>query len=194
MRNNTVAVCKCHGISGSCTLKTCWKALQPFKRTADTIDKKYRSAVKISADIKLLPVRKQFRRLKKFYSRSFRGRPFFATLIKDIPETAEKRKQQNILDRQLIYRDQSPDFCSKPYGVPHRPCSPSLSNRSVDALTIIHQKGHPRSTDSCETLCCHHGYYVRLETIVEKCNCDISGFVVKCDQCIRKVLQYYCYK
>lgn len=33
--------CKCHGISGSCTMKTCWKTLPPFRQIGDNLMKKY---------------------------------------------------------------------------------------------------------------------------------------------------------
>jgi len=35
------SVCKCHGVSGSCTTKTCWKRLKPFKETAEVLKGSY---------------------------------------------------------------------------------------------------------------------------------------------------------
>jgi hypothetical protein len=35
------SVCKCHGVSGSCTTKTCWKRLKPFKETAEILKGTY---------------------------------------------------------------------------------------------------------------------------------------------------------
>jgi hypothetical protein len=34
-------VCKCHGISGSCTAETCWKRLRPFKETGEKLKGNY---------------------------------------------------------------------------------------------------------------------------------------------------------
>lgn len=36
--------CLCHGISGSCQLKTCWKTLPQFREIGDTLMKKYAKA------------------------------------------------------------------------------------------------------------------------------------------------------
>ncbi|KDR20617.1 Protein Wnt-4 [Zootermopsis nevadensis] len=37
-------VCKCHGLSGSCTATTCWKRLKPFKETAEILKASYYKA------------------------------------------------------------------------------------------------------------------------------------------------------
>ncbi|KAK7600884.1 hypothetical protein V9T40_008325 [Parthenolecanium corni] len=37
--------CRCHGVSGSCELKTCWKTIPPFSEIGDTLKKKYNEAV-----------------------------------------------------------------------------------------------------------------------------------------------------
>lgn len=41
--------CLCHGISGSCQLKTCWKTLPQFREIGDTLMKKYTKAKKVVA-------------------------------------------------------------------------------------------------------------------------------------------------
>jgi len=39
--------CKCHGVSGSCTLRTCWLAMADFRRTGDYLWKKYNGAIQV---------------------------------------------------------------------------------------------------------------------------------------------------
>ncbi|XP_044729191.1 protein Wnt-4 [Chrysoperla carnea] len=39
-------VCKCHGVSGSCSIKTCWRRVPPLIITATQLKKKYHRAMK----------------------------------------------------------------------------------------------------------------------------------------------------
>uniref|UniRef100_A0A8C5MDG1 Protein Wnt n=2 Tax=Leptobrachium leishanense TaxID=445787 RepID=A0A8C5MDG1_9ANUR len=39
--------CKCHGVSGSCTLRTCWLATGEFRKTGDFLRKKYNGAIQV---------------------------------------------------------------------------------------------------------------------------------------------------
>ncbi|KAL0281158.1 UNVERIFIED_CONTAM: hypothetical protein PYX00_002230 [Menopon gallinae] len=53
--------CKCHGVSGSCIIKICWKALPKFIEVGERLQKKYGSSVeviprKIGYGRKLMPI------------------------------------------------------------------------------------------------------------------------------------------
>ncbi|XP_067002375.1 protein Wnt-5a [Anabrus simplex] len=39
--------CKCHGVSGSCTLMSCWKQLAPFREIGDFLKDKYDGATEV---------------------------------------------------------------------------------------------------------------------------------------------------
>ena len=39
--------CKCHGMSGSCEFKTCWKAVPEFREIGNILKEKYESAVNV---------------------------------------------------------------------------------------------------------------------------------------------------
>lgn len=43
--------CKCHGVSGSCTMKTCWHSLPPFRDVGKALMRKYWKARGVSASV-----------------------------------------------------------------------------------------------------------------------------------------------
>ncbi|XP_037102188.1 protein Wnt-2b-A-like [Syngnathus acus] len=42
--------CKCHGVSGSCALRTCWMATSDFRKTGDYLKRKYDGAVEVTTN------------------------------------------------------------------------------------------------------------------------------------------------
>ena len=41
-------VCRCHGVTGSCNMKTCWKELAPFNVVGQELKRIYHSAVRVT--------------------------------------------------------------------------------------------------------------------------------------------------
>ena len=39
--------CRCHGVSGSCELKTCWRTMPSFNQIGDFLKKRYRRSVEV---------------------------------------------------------------------------------------------------------------------------------------------------
>ncbi len=39
--------CKCHGVSGSCTIRTCWLTMLDFRRVGHHLRRKYNSATQV---------------------------------------------------------------------------------------------------------------------------------------------------
>ncbi|XP_023611518.1 protein Wnt-5a [Myotis lucifugus] len=54
--------CKCHGVSGSCSLKTCWLQLADFRKVGDALKEKYDSAaaMRLNGRGKLVQVNSRF--------------------------------------------------------------------------------------------------------------------------------------
>lgn len=44
--------CRCHGVSGSCELKTCWNKLPSFEQVGQFLKKKYDSSIQVSMKAK----------------------------------------------------------------------------------------------------------------------------------------------
>jgi len=45
--NNMKVTCKCHGLSGSCSLITCWQQLAPFRKVGDYLRSKYKDSTRV---------------------------------------------------------------------------------------------------------------------------------------------------
>uniref|UniRef100_A0A5F8GZD7 Protein Wnt n=1 Tax=Monodelphis domestica TaxID=13616 RepID=A0A5F8GZD7_MONDO len=41
--------CKCHGVSGSCTVRTCWRQLSPFHEVGKQLKQKYEASLKVGS-------------------------------------------------------------------------------------------------------------------------------------------------
>uniref|UniRef100_A0A1A9WUF1 Protein Wnt n=1 Tax=Glossina brevipalpis TaxID=37001 RepID=A0A1A9WUF1_9MUSC len=82
--------CKCHGVSGSCSMKTCWKKLSDFNATATLLRQKYNQAV--------------------------RKAPNTRTIRRDVPTSRTKKPKQRRKKQSqyttLYYLETSPTYCS----------------------------------------------------------------------------------
>ena len=47
MADSLHTACKCHGVSGSCSLKTCWNQLARFRDTGDRLKQRYDGASEV---------------------------------------------------------------------------------------------------------------------------------------------------
>ncbi len=79
--------CKCHGVSGSCSIKTCWKALPDIKTIGADLQKKYAIAIEVD--------KKRVGRKK-------------STIRKLVPVNKYVRSFDS---EDLIYITKSPDYC-----------------------------------------------------------------------------------
>ncbi|XP_070804158.1 protein Wnt-7b isoform X1 [Pituophis catenifer annectens] len=81
--------CKCHGVSGSCTTKTCWTTLPKFREIGYILKEKYNAAVQVEV------VRASRLRQPTFLK------------IKQI------RSYQKPMETDLVYIDKSPNYCEE---------------------------------------------------------------------------------
>lgn len=90
--------CKCHGVSGSCTVRVCWRTMPKMAKVASLLRRKFDSALRVKLN-------KNKTKLTRI-SRGRRGRK---------RNTNNKRPPPS----SLVYAATSPDFCQadKRYGI-----------------------------------------------------------------------------
>ena len=83
--------CRCHGVSGSCAVKTCWKNMPSFRQVGDILKEKYETAVEVAP-----------RSRRKLRRRSKRDRKL------------------SIGDDELVHISPSPNYCRRDasFGLP----------------------------------------------------------------------------
>ena len=84
MADSLITACKCHGVSASCAIKTCWKSLSDFDSIGAILKSKYYSAAEVK--------RRRRKQIKVF-----------------VPIHSSKDR---ILEDDLIIYTKSPDYCS----------------------------------------------------------------------------------
>ncbi|XP_051471729.1 protein Wnt-4a-like [Apus apus] len=92
--------CKCHGVSGSCEVRTCWKAMPPFRKVGNVLKEKFKGATEVQS--------KRVGSRKLLVPKSSHFKPYTA--------------------HDLVYLLASPDFCQRDprrgvLGTSGRPCN-----------------------------------------------------------------------
>ena len=175
--NNYVTVaCKCHGVSGSCVVKTCWRQLPDFRSVGDRLLARYDAASLASFNRHGTSlVRPAARHVDHDAAASARERR---------RRRRRKRKRSDgrrIAKEQLIYVDPSPDYCP---ATPGRRCQ-RRSRREAGGRGGDQQVGRLGHAD-CETLCCGRGYNAYRRSTTVRCRCKFVWCCrVACDVCRR---------
>ncbi|GAB1864411.1 Protein Wnt [Camponotus japonicus] len=154
--------CKCHGMSGSCELKTCWKVTPDFRIVGKILKERFRSAVlvtqsnlgSVTPSVRIRGSRR--RRPDRQRQRKHHGR----------------RRKPRDLAKQLFYYQKSPNFCER--------------DSTTDIAGTAGRKCNKTSTagDGCASLCCGRGYNVVRQRRTELCHCKFRWCcMVKCQNC-----------
>ncbi|XP_013783194.2 protein Wnt-1-like [Limulus polyphemus] len=153
LRKNLEVLCKCHGVSGSCSVKVCWRRLKPFRFVGDWLSKRYDGATHVKT------VQKR---------RKLRLRPF-------------KNYIKQPSKKDLVYFDESPDYCNR--------------NDALGMLGTVGRLCNQSSygVDGCRLMCCGRGYQTVLRHVEEKCKCKFKWCCkVLCEKCRYIREDHYC--
>lgn len=189
---NMKQVCKCHGVSGSCSVKVCWKVMPEFRVIGNELLKRYNQASQIT-DTK---VKARVEKLKAIVSR----------------RSVTSNEETKSFKDDLVFIDKSPNFCRQDLkfstlGTSGRVCKivkksnenkynfniGFLRNNLNNSIEFDLESSNDSSVQSCDYLCCGRGYYSKVIEIEEDCDCQFQWCCsVKCKKCKKKIIQYYC--
>ncbi|XP_063050002.1 protein Wnt-8a-like [Engraulis encrasicolus] len=165
VKANMRRACRCHGLSQSCSVHTCWLQLADFRDVGNYLKVKYGHAHKLELDK---------RRVRAGNVADNRG--VLTDAFGSISRT------------ELVYLEDSPDYCARNlslglHGTEGRECL-----QSGDNLSQWEKR-------SCRRLCHECGYRVeqrRVETS-SSCNCKFHWCcTVKCDTCTQVIVKHVC--
>lgn len=115
IEENMITQCKCHGVSGSCEIKTCWRAMPSFNLIGRKLKEKFDAATQVR-------IRKHMRRNNR--ARIVPRNQMFGQLEKS----------------DLVFLNRSPDFCNAnprfaAQGTRGRTCN--KNSRGIDGCDLL---------------------------------------------------------
>ncbi|CAB3373053.1 Hypothetical predicted protein [Cloeon dipterum] len=159
--------CKCHGVSGSCNIKTCWRALTKVQDVSVRLKRRYSTASEVALQ-----------------RRGITGRRHLQPALLTVARLPAGGRVAPFGKEDLLYAAKSPDYCNRDpkygsFGTKARVCNSSEEAR--------HQ------FDACSSMCCGRGYVTRREEVLERCHCKYHWCCyVKCKTCRRTVFVSQC--
>ncbi|KAM9311450.1 protein Wnt-5b [Gastrophryne carolinensis] len=144
--------CKCHGVSGSCSLKTCWLQLADFRKVGEYLKEKYDSA----ATMRLNGKRGKLEQVNQRFN----------------PPTAED----------LVYLDPSPDYCLRNETTGSLGTQGRLCNKTSEGMDGCELMCCGRGYDQFKTVQverCHCKFHWCCFVKCKKCTEIVDQFVCK---------------
>lgn len=161
--------CKCHGMSGSCQLKTCWKSAPEFRIVGKVLKNMFRNAVLVNqsnmgnGEVIIPSNRMNKQRIRNTIRSHHR---------KNLNKHSLAQFNGKSFENTLFYYQRSPTFCERDPSSDVHGTSGRRCNRNSTGI------------GSCSSMCCGRGYNLVREHRVEKCACKFQWCCkVECKEC-----------
>ncbi|XP_028834294.1 protein Wnt-9a isoform X1 [Denticeps clupeoides] len=169
--------CKCHGVSGSCTVQTCWRQLSPFHTIGNQLKLLYETSLKVGSssndatgegDIGQSRGQQHLQQQQQ-QQQHHPNLP----LLQAHGTLGSKDQIPRTVD--LIHIEDSPNFCrSSKY-------SPGTSARKC------------YKDKNCDAICCGRGHNTQSRVVTRPCQCQVRWCCyVECKQCTQREEVYTC--
>ncbi|CAN9503486.1 unnamed protein product [Ophioblennius macclurei] len=156
--------CKCHGVSGSCTVQTCWRQLLPFHEIGKQLKQRYETSLKVGSSTNEATGEAD---LPKARGQS----PPPPPLPPPPPGPADHIPRT----MDLLHIEDSPSFCR-----------PSKYSAGTAARKCYKDK-------NCDAICCGRGHNTQSREVTRPCQCQVRWCCyVECKQCTQREEVYTC--
>lgn len=163
--------CRCHGLSGSCAVRTCWRELPTYFQIGDILKTKFDNALEVAVTTN-------------------RNEP---PLLTYYDEYLAAHIQLGPSDSSLVYLENNQNYCYDGQNFTQdRRCLPQTfldaQNRGQVKVSSSREYFPP-----CEEFCCSGEYYEETTSHEENCNCRFVWCCnVECQKCTVNATQYRC--
>ncbi|KAK2581021.1 hypothetical protein KPH14_006071 [Odynerus spinipes] len=214
--------CKCHGVSGSCTVRTCWRTLPSFRQIGDALMKKYYRAKAVVAITPPPPPTVQSSESMS-HSGSVEITPILGNDAKtqgkpnDLVKSRNDRRPSSKKGSVVVGKPRRPHLVLKrskagsgsggaaggSKRIPKRSelvflqpspnyCEPDLTLGSLGTQGRYCNRTS-KGTDGCDLMCCGRGYNTHQFTRTWQCRCKFHWCCrVHCDTCTERTEEYTC--
>lgn len=176
--------CRCHGMSGSCVMQTCWSSLPYFVDVAQRLKLAYKKAVMVTSSNRhydkgeksMVPVP---RKSTNSVFKKSKHRNNDLDHKKSLKRT--KSRSRTIKRQSLVYSQESPNFCSY--------------DESFGSLGTEDRKCEleGNTTKDCSSLCCGRGYKTEERVVESTCECKFEWCCdILCRECTSVVVEHRC--
>ncbi|XP_071869648.1 protein Wnt-7b isoform X2 [Bombus fervidus] len=205
--------CKCHGVSGSCTVRTCWRTLPSFRQIGDALMKKYYRARPVIAITPPPPPTMQS--LDTLHSTlteivpilgndaKTQGKPNDVGKTRHDRQPAKKTTKPRRLHLVLKRTKLNGGSSVGQKRIPKRSdliflqpspnyCEPDLAQGSLGTQGRYCNRTS-KGTDGCDLMCCGRGYNTHQFTRTWQCKCKFLWCCrVHCETCTERTEEYTC--
>lgn len=167
--------CRCHGVSGSCAVKTCWRTMAPFERVGRYLKERYEHSVQVME--RTFPPGPPTTAGPSSTTKT-PVTPGGGKLPSTPPPTRIVRRREKGRRRvplgaeELVFVRKSPNYCVED------------SHAGVAGTRGRRCNRGSGGADGCGLLCCGRGYNTHVVRHVERCDCKfIWCCYVRCRRC-----------
>ncbi|CAK8673926.1 unnamed protein product [Clavelina lepadiformis] len=210
VKSNVKPKCKCHGVSGSCTTKTCWNRLKSFYEIGKKLKRAYNKAVQVESinnsngSSRLIRLRRSGNRRQKFITKQS-GRhitsPQTTSRGRTSPSSTRRNARLSALNSNTNPHRPPPslqkaiadnrDELPRKKELVYLESSPAYCKRSRISLGT---KGRTcDSRNNCQKVCCGRGYTTHVQIIKKSCECEVKWCCdLQCKTCTERKMIHTC--